>query len=177
MSEAELERRLAAASAERAAAPPPLRPFGLVLLHDGSFRHEGEPIRNRKLRERFDRSVVYLPAERVYVVKIGRFRGLIDVQEAGFFVRSVDLERGRVLLSDGSSEELEASSLRPSPIDGALLCRIRRDGVPEGLRARFLHAAHAELLAAVESTEAGAALRIAGRLVPLPPALVDPRAD
>ena len=32
------------------AGPPPLRPFGLVLHHDGRFTHEGEPILNRRLR-------------------------------------------------------------------------------------------------------------------------------
>ena len=35
-------------------APPPLRPFGLVLHHDGSWSHEGVPIRNARLRTAFD---------------------------------------------------------------------------------------------------------------------------
>jgi len=45
--------------------PPPLRPFGLVLHHDGSWTHEGVPIRNARLRAAFDRSVRFLPAPSV----------------------------------------------------------------------------------------------------------------
>ena len=45
--------------------PPPLRPFGLVLHHDGRWTHEGVPVTNRRLREAFDRSVRFLPAEAV----------------------------------------------------------------------------------------------------------------
>nr|NIW35710.1 hypothetical protein [Gemmatimonadota bacterium] len=41
----------------------PLRPFGLVLHHDGRWTHEGQPILNRKIREVFDRSVRFLPDE------------------------------------------------------------------------------------------------------------------
>ena len=41
------------ASAPRAG-PPPLRPYGLVLHHDGRWTHEGVPIRNRKLRAAYD---------------------------------------------------------------------------------------------------------------------------
>jgi len=43
--------------------PPELRPFGLVLHHDGSWTHEGQPIEHRRLREAFDRGVRYLPGE------------------------------------------------------------------------------------------------------------------
>ncbi len=117
--------------------PPPLRPFGLVLHHDGRFTHEGAPIRNRKLRERFDRSVEYLPDEGKYVVRLGRFRGQVEIEEAGFFVRAVDLERGEISLSDGSREPLDVASLHESPIDGALLCRVKRELVAAGLLARF----------------------------------------
>ena len=177
MSEAELEQSVDAANAGAPAGPPPLRPFGLVLRHDGRWSHEGEPIRNRRLRERFDRAVVYRPEERAYVVQIRRFRGLIEIEEAGFFVRSIDLDRGCVLLSDGSREALDVGSLRLSPIDGALLCRVRRDGVADGLPARFTHAAHAELFAAIEPTAAGAALRSSGRLVALPAPLAEAAAD
>jgi hypothetical protein len=70
--------------------PPPLRPFGLVLHHDGRWSHEGVPIRNRRLRAAFDRSVRYLPDASVFVVQLGRFRGQIEVEEAAFFVRAFD---------------------------------------------------------------------------------------
>jgi hypothetical protein len=77
-----------------------LQPFGLVLHHDGRFTHEGAPIRNRLLREHFDRSVEYLPDESEYIVRLKHFRGQVEVEEAGFFVRSIDLASGEIALSD-----------------------------------------------------------------------------
>jgi len=148
--------------------PPPLRSFGLVLHRDGRWTHEGVPITNRKLRELFDRSVRFLPEEGKYVVQVGRFRGQVDPEETGFFVVDVDPEAGTVGLSDRSTEPLDVASLRPSPRDGALLCTVKRDVVPEGLPARFLHGAQARLLGAAEPGASGPALRWAGRRVPLP---------
>jgi hypothetical protein len=148
--------------------PPPLRPFGLRLHHDGRWTHEGEPIRNRRLREHFDRSVRYLPAERKYVVTLRHFRGEIEVEEAAFFVRSFDAATGRITLSDGSEEPLDPASLSLSPRDGALLCRVKRTLAPEGLLARFAHGAHAALLQAVEEENGSLVLRLAGRAAPLP---------
>ena len=130
--------------------PPPLRPFGLVLHHDGRWSHEAQPIRNRKLREHFDRSVEYLPDEHKFIVRLKHFRGEIEVEEAGFFVREVDLAAGEVLLSDASRSALDVSSLHLSPIDGALLCRVKPESAPLGLLARFTHAAQAELFEAVD---------------------------
>ena len=131
-----------------------------MLHHDGSWTHEGHPIRHAKLRAHFDRSVVYLPAEQKYVVTLRHFRGEITVEEAAFFVRAFDPDTGRIALSDRSEETLEPATLAASPIDGALLCRVKRALVPEGLVARFAHAAHAELLQAVEAAESGMRLRI-----------------
>jgi hypothetical protein len=150
------------------AGPPPLEPFGLVLHHDGRFSHEGQPILNRKLREHFDRSVEYLPDEQKYIVRIGHFRGQIDVQEAAFFVRGVHRESGEVSLSDRTRARLDPATLSLSPIDGALLCRVKRDLHPDGLLARFSHAAQAELLAAVEDFGGSFRIRLAGRLLPFP---------
>ena len=149
--------------------PPPLAPFGLVLHHDGRWTHEGQPIRNAKLRRRFDRGVVYLPDDRKYVVTLGRFRGEIELEEAGFFVRSFDAPTGRVALSDRSEEPLDVASLEVSPRDGALLCRVKRSLEPEGLLARFSHAAQAELLEHVVDEGGTPVLRMAGRSLPLPP--------
>jgi len=146
--------------------PPPLQPFGLVLHHDGTWTHEGLPLTNRRLRERFDRSVRFLEDEGKYVVQIGRFRGEIEVEEAGFFVRCFDPDTGRLDLSDCSRELLDPATLRISAIDGALVCTVKREGVPGGLLARFHHGAHAELLNAVGDD--GESLRIGGGRVPLP---------
>jgi len=148
--------------------PPRLAPFGLVLHRDGRWTHEGAPILNRKLRAAFDRGVRYLPEEGVYVVQLGRFRGQIELEEAGFFVTGFDAAGGCVRLSDRSEEPLEVASLRPSSHDGALLCTVKRGLVPDGLPARFFQAAQAELLAAVEDTAEGPAVLMAGRPHPLP---------
>ena len=154
--------------APAAPGPPPLRPFGLVLHHDGRWTHEGVAIANPRLRAAFDRGVRFLPEAGVYVVQLGRFRGQIEVEEAAFFVRSFDPATGAIALSDRSEEAFAPASLRVSPRDGALLCRVKRELAPEGLLARFGHAAQAQLLCAVEEGEAGPRLRLAGRTVTLP---------
>jgi hypothetical protein len=148
--------------------PPPLRPFGLRLHHDGRWSHEGQPILHRRLREHFDRSVEYVPAEGKYVVTLRRFRGEIEVEEAAFFVRSFDAGPGVITLSDRSEEALDPASLALSPLDGALLCRVKRHLAPEGLLARFTHGAHAELMQAVEQGEGGLVLRIGDTLHRIP---------
>jgi hypothetical protein len=153
---------------EGPAGPPPLRPFGLRLHHDGRWSHEGQPIRNRRLREHFDRSVRYLATDRKFVVTLRHFRGEIEVEEAAFFVRSFDAGSGRIALSDGSEETLDPSTLALSPIDGALLCRAKRALAAEGLLARFAHGAHAELMQAVEEQDGALLLRIGGVPHPLP---------
>ncbi len=144
-------------------APPPLRPFGLVLRRDGRFVHEGVPVSHPRLRALFERSVRFLPAEREYVVQVGRFRGQVEVEEAGFFVEEVDVGTGSLRLSDGSVEPLDPATLRESPHDGAWLCTVKRALVPEGLPARFTRAAQAELLLAAEEAAEGVVLHIAGR--------------
>ena len=148
--------------------PPPLKPFGLVLCHDGRFLHEGEPIRNRKLREHFERNVEYLADEQKFIVRLHHFRGEVVVEEAGFFVREVDFATGEVVLSDGSREALDLASLEISKIDEALLCRVKRDLVPDGLLARFTHAAQSELLGAVEAEGDGFSLELGGDRVAFP---------
>lgn len=157
-----------ASSSPGAPGPPPLRPFGLMLHHDGRFSHEGEPILHRKLREHFDRAVEYLPDEGKFIVRLGHFRGQIEVEEAAFFVRTIDLAAGEIALSDGSREPLEVASLALSPIDGALLCRVKRALVLEGLLARFSTSAQAELLLAVEERGGRTVLRLGEDLVDVP---------
>ncbi|TMA27350.1 MAG: hypothetical protein E6J87_21315 [Deltaproteobacteria bacterium] len=145
-----------------------MSPFGLVLHHDGSWTHEGHPIRHAKLRAHFDRSVRYLPEERKYVVTLRHFRGEIAVEEAAFFVRAFDPGSARIALSDKSEETLDPATLAPSPIDGALLCRVKRALAPGGLLARFTHAAQAELLHAVDASPSGMRLRVGGEWRALP---------
>ena len=143
--------------------PPPLTPFGLRLHHDGRFTHDGGAIENRRLREHFDRSVEYLPEEQKFIVRLKHFRAEVEVEEAGFFVRSLDRVTGEIHLSDGSREALDVSTLRPSTIDGALLCRIKRERVSGGLLARFSQSTQAEFASAIEVDESGHCVRIAGK--------------
>jgi hypothetical protein len=143
--------------------PPPLAPFGLRLHHDGRFTHEGVGIANRRLRAHFDRSVEYLPREQKYIVRLKHFRGEIEVEEAAFFVRTLDLNTGEMQISDGSQEKLAVSTLSVSPIDGALLCLIKCDHRVGGLRARFNHSVQAEFGQAVEAAESGYVVSIGGR--------------
>ena len=152
------------------AGPPPLRPFGLVLHRDGRWSHEGQPVTNRRLREAFDRAVRYLPEEGKYVVQLGHFRGQIELEECGFFVRDVDAEAGLLALSDGSREPFDPETLHPSHLDDGWLCTVKRGLAPGGLPARFTQAAWAELLQALEETAQGPALRVAGALHRLPEA-------
>ena len=151
------------------AGPPPLEPFGLVLHHDGSWTHEGQPVTNRKLRAAFDRGVRFLPDVGKFVVQLAHFRGQIELEEAGFFVRGFDPDTGRLSLSDRTEEELDVSSLRFSAIDGALLCTVKRNVVRRGLAARFHHAAHADFMNAV--CDSGTAVEIAGLFQRLPDSL------
>lgn len=105
----------------------------------------------------------YLPDEDKYVVQVGRFRGQIELEEAGFFVRALDLASGTIALSDGTEERFDPATLRPSALDpDALLCTVKRDLTPHGVPARFERGAQAELLLAVESTPSGHAVRLAG---------------
>ena len=126
--------------------PPSLAPFGLVLPHDGKWSHEGQPILNRRLREKFDRSVVYLPNLEKYVVEVGRFRGEIEVEEAAFFVRSVDLLIGKLHISDGTTVEFDASSLHWSKFDVSITQLIPRFSCQSARAKRCSHSVSEELL-------------------------------
>ena len=112
-----------------------------------------------------------------FVVQLGRFRGEIEVEEAAFFVRDFDAATGDLRLSDGSSEPLDPATLAVSPRDGAALCLVKRALAPAGLLARFRHAAWAELAAALDGPDDAPRLRLAGRSVPLPAALLRSLAD
>ena len=117
--------------------------------------------------------MAYASIEGVFVVHLQHFRGQIEVEEAPFFVRLLDTETGEIFLSDGSCESLDVSSLELSRRDGALLCRVKRDLLPEGIWARFSHAAHSEFMNAVEMAGDGPVLNFRGGREALPAAVVD----
>ncbi len=121
-------------------------------------------MRNVRLQRAFRRGVRFLEAEGVWVVQIGRFRGAIEVEDTALFVDLYDADSGLVWLSDGTREPLRAETLRAGA-DGAFSCEVR------GFRARFTHAAQAELLAHVEEAGGRLCLRVGARSVVLPPEL------
>ena len=92
----------------------------------------------------------------------------VDVEEAGFFVRSVNFERGTVALSDQTEAPLALSTLRLSPLDEAWICTVKTELVDGGLPARFMHAAQSEVLNAVEEQGDALGVRLAGAWCALP---------
>ena len=102
------------------------------------------------------------------MVRLGRFRGQIEVEEAGFFVREFDAVTGQIRLSDRSFEALKVETLHLSSRDGALLCRVKEGLEPAGLLARFTHSSHSDLMNSLEDTASGPVLRIGGVAIPLP---------
>ena len=82
-------------------------------------------------------------------------------------MRSVDLLKGKLHISDGATVEFDASSLPWSKFDGALLCRIERRGAQGSVLARFDHSAHSELLLSISESEEMLTLRVGGALIVL----------
>jgi hypothetical protein len=124
---------------------PPLDPETLELLRaasglaiddEGRFLHRGEPITHARTLEVLWRSLEPAAAGR-WLVRVGRESAYVDVGETPWRVRGV-LAQGDaaplVLLSDGSREPLDPSSLSVGR-DGVLRCRVK-GGAP----ARFTRA-------------------------------------
>lgn len=133
--------------------------------------HEGVRVSHPRLARALLRGVAWSEPEGVFVVRIGRFRGQIDVEDTPFFVVAFDAALGELDLSDGSSEALDPSTLRLDP-DGVFRCRVRGR-----FAARFTRTGQAHLLGCVEpcetrgatTGESGWELRVGARRVPLPP--------
>jgi hypothetical protein len=91
-----------------------LRQSGLRLDADGKFWHEGGEVTHAGLRAALFRWLDRDPDGR-YVLRLDERRFVyLDVDDAPFVIRSLrwEGERARVLLSDGSEEELAAGTLR-----------------------------------------------------------------
>jgi hypothetical protein len=71
-----------------------------------------------------------------------------------------------VKLSDLGEAAMDVASLTTSPIDGALLCRVKHDLEPKGVLARFTHRAQSEFMNAVD--DSGETIEVAGKQVALP---------
>jgi hypothetical protein len=115
------------------------------------------------------RGVAWSEPEGVFAVRIGHFRGQIDVEDTAFFVVAFDGAQGEIDLSDGSSEALDPRTLRIDP-DGVFRCRVKGR-----FPARFTRTGQAHLLECLEPCEAADAaswpkhweLRIGAQRVPI----------
>jgi hypothetical protein len=105
-----------------------LRQSGIRLDADGRFWHEGGEVTHHGLRAALwrwlDRNP---PPDDRYVLRLDAQRFVyLDVDDAPFVVRSLRWQddRARLLLSDGSEEELAYRTLRISP-SGAVYAKVK----------------------------------------------------
>lgn len=102
---------------------------GLSIDEEGRFLHRGEPITHERTLEVLWRSLERAPGGR-WLVRVGRESGYVSVAETPWVVRGVvdgpDDGAPILLLSDGSRESLEPSTLRAGA-DGILRCTLRRE--------------------------------------------------
>lgn len=125
---------------------------GLSLDEEGRFLHRGEPITHARTLEVLHRSLERTPEGR-YLVRIGRESAYVTLADAPYAVRGVAPDDGgdapRLLLSDGSSERLDPSSLRIGA-DGVLRCAVKG-----GHDARFTRPAQVVLGLSLEEDPPG----------------------
>lgn len=150
-----------------------LRQSGLRLDREGRWWHGEEPVAHEGLSRALHRWLDRLDDGR-HIVRLDERRyAYVQVEDAPYVVRTVELEgRGDALrvylrLSDGSEEELDYGSLEVGQ-DNALYCRVKagRD------EARFQRSAYyllGELFeeAGEQGEEGGFVLRAAGRRWPV----------
>ncbi len=141
---------------------PPLRPTGLVLRADMTFWHEGVKVTHPRLHSAFLRGVDFAEEEGVFVVRLGHFRGQIEVEDTPYWVVAYDPERGNVELTDRSDEPLRPETLSIDPDD------VFRCVVKGRFPARFTREGQAHLLANLELEQGMATVRCGGAWMPAP---------
>jgi len=133
-------------------------PGEIFLDKEGRWFHEGVEITHPRTIELFSRSVVK-DDDRGYLLKIGKERARIEVEDTPCFVRSVEFRNNEVFLelNDKSVESLNPCSLRVGK-DNVLYCDVKSGQFP----ARFLRPAYYQLMTRLEQDEKGFYLEIAG---------------
>ena len=139
---------------------------GLRLDREGGFWHQGEPIEHARTLAVLHRGIHRAPDGR-WATRIGAEWGYLDVEDAAFFVRRVEIagETLRAQLADGAWTELAAAALAESAgitlgAGDALYLRVN------GERARLTRAAQLSLSEAVRELPGGTfALLLGDRLV------------
>jgi len=114
--------------------------------------HDDEPIEHPRIIELFNSSLV-LDAEGRYQLQIGKDWCYVQVEDAAYEVRTVDVtddERVSVRLSDRTAEALDPATLAEGP-DGVLTCRAKGGRA----KARFSRDAQYQLGELLEQDDAG----------------------
>jgi hypothetical protein len=139
---------------------------GLSIDAEGRFLHRGEPVTHARTLEVLWSSLTRADDGR-YLVRIGRERAWVDVEDAPYAVRGVEPAGSGppvLHLSDGTREPLDPATLAVDSA-GVLRCRVKG-----GHRARFTRAGQVALGLALEEDPAGSgryALTVDGRRWPV----------
>jgi len=108
--------------------PPPgrSRESTIRLDREGRFWHEGEPVTHPGMAAAFHTWIGRHPDDGRFILTNGFDWTYFTVEDAPYFVRSLKIDGGRPLLvlSDGSEEPLDASSLTLGEHD-ALYTRVK----------------------------------------------------
>ncbi|MEE9279293.1 MAG: hypothetical protein V3V67_03885 [Myxococcota bacterium] len=141
---------------------PPLRPSGLVLRRDMTFWHDGVQVTHPKLYRAFLRGVEFAEEEGIFVVRVGQFRGQIEVEDTPYWVVAYDPEPGNLTLTDETEEPLRPETLSIDP-DEVVRCTVKGR-----FPARFTREGQSELLESLDLEGAEPAVRIGERWVAAP---------
>ncbi|HLT31204.1 MAG TPA: DUF1285 domain-containing protein [Myxococcaceae bacterium] len=141
---------------------------GLALDRQLRWTHDGLPFEHPKVIELFNTSL-QLEDDGRYVVRIGKDWAYVQVEDAAFEVRTVDVtDDGRlsIRLSDRTATLLDLDSLERD-VDGVLTCRVKEGRA----KARFSRDAQFQLGSLLEMDGDQMVLRAGESTLPLPRAL------
>jgi hypothetical protein len=128
--------------------------------------HDDEPIEHPRIIELFNTSLV-LDAEGRYQLQIGKDWCYVQVEDAAYEVRTVDVtedERVSVRLGDRTAEALDPATLAVGP-DGVFTCQVKGGRA----KARFSRDAQHQLGELLEQDEGGHLfLRVGQRRLAVP---------
>jgi hypothetical protein len=136
-----------------------IRRTGLRLDRDGTWWHEGEPVRHERMAHAFHSWIDQLPTGR-WVLRLDADRyAYFDLDDTPYVARSARREGDSfwLLLSNGQEERLDPATLRRRGND--LLCQARDGRFP----CRLLAPAVAVLAPAIHEIDGRPQLEIAGR--------------
>ena len=156
--------------------PPPegrSRESTIRIDAEGRFWHDGSPVEHAGLAAALPTWISRHPADGRYILTNGYDWTYFTVEDAPFFVRSLRIEPGRIVLalSDGTEEPLVPEDSRVGD-DGALRALVKRGMSGGPYEAKFSRHAQTSLGPALVETEGDApAIAIGGRVCLLAPPL------